>query len=119
MSATEIGAVEAMAEKIARLERQVSNLQTDLLNAKEVPLSLLGDFARILRSHGIATVFHAGKVEPINGGTAAESLRAAVAQFGRRERLTPECQAQLVSELSGSLFDATDGFDAVKKAHVA
>ncbi|CAE6969596.1 hypothetical protein [Paraburkholderia domus] len=40
--------------------------------------SLLGDFARILRSHGIATVFHAGNIDPINGGTAAESLRAAV-----------------------------------------
>ncbi|AJY03058.1 hypothetical protein SB768_25330 [Burkholderia sp. SIMBA_043] len=81
--------------------------------------SLLGDFTRILRSHGIAIVFHAGKIDPIDGGTAAESLRAAVEQFGRRERLSPECQARLFREISGSLFDATDGFNAVKKAQVA
>ncbi|MCC8397345.1 hypothetical protein LJ656_32755 [Paraburkholderia sp. MMS20-SJTR3] len=79
--------------------------------------SLLGDFARILRSHGIATVFHAGKIDPIDGGTAAGSLRAAVEE-GRRERLTPECQARVVGEISGALFDATEGFDTVKKARV-
>lgn len=81
--------------------------------------SLLGDFARILRSHGIATVFHAGKIEPINGIDAADSLRGAVAQFGRRELLSAECQAEIVRQLQGSLFDATDGFEAVKKARVA
>lgn len=81
--------------------------------------SLLGDFTRILRSHGIATVFHGGKIDPINGGTAAESLRAAVAQFGSRERLSPECQARLIRELSGSLFDLTGGINAVRKAQVA
>jgi hypothetical protein len=106
-------AAQAKAEKIARLERELASKQS----APHLP-SQLGDFARILRTHGIATVFHAGKIDSIDGGTAAESLRAAVEQFGRREHLTPECQARLVKEISGSLFDVTDGFDAVKKAQV-
>lgn len=61
----------------------VPRLSTDhnagekIMDEQALP-SLLGDFARILRSHGIATVFHAGNIDPINGGTAAESLRAAV-----------------------------------------
>ncbi|VBQ36332.1 hypothetical protein [Burkholderia pseudomallei] len=110
----ESAAIKAMAEQIERLERELASKQS----APNLP-SQLGDFARILRSHGIATVFHAGKIDPIDGGTAAESLRAAVEQFGRRERLMPECQARLIREISGSLFDATDGFDAVKKAQVA
>jgi uncharacterized protein (UPF0335 family) len=110
----ESGSIKAMAEKIERLEKELATWQS----ASHLP-SQLGDFARILRSHGIATVFHAGKIDPIDGGTAAESLRAAVEQFGRRERLTPQCQARLIAEISGSLFDATDGLDAVKKTKLA
>lgn len=87
------------------------------MDERDLP-SLLGDFARILRSHGIATVFHAGKIEPINGIDAAESLRGAVAQFGRRERLSSECQAEIVRQLQGSLFDAKNGFGSVAKARV-
>ncbi len=110
----ESASIKAMAEKIERLEKELATWQS----ASHLP-SQLGDFARILRSHGIATVFHAGKIEPIDGGTAAESLQAAVEQFGRRERLTPECKTRLIAEISGSLFDATDGFDAAKKAKAA
>ena len=110
----ESASIKAMAEKIERLEKELATWQS----TSHLP-SQLGDFARILRSHGIATVFHGGKIDPIDGGTAAESLRAAVEQFGRRERLTPECKTRLITEISGSLFDATDGFDAVKKAKVA
>ncbi|WP_371884268.1 hypothetical protein [Caballeronia sp. S22] len=81
--------IKAMAEKIERLEKELATWHS----ASHLP-SQLGDFARILRTHGIATVFHAGRIDPIDGGTAAESD-------------------------SGSLFDATDGFDEVKKAKVA
>ncbi|BCQ28827.1 hypothetical protein NK8_70170 (plasmid) [Caballeronia sp. NK8] len=84
---TQSASIEAMAKKIERLEKELATWQS----TSHLP-SQLGDFARILRSHGIATVFHAGKIDPIDGGTAAESLRAAVEQFGRRECLTPECR---------------------------
>jgi hypothetical protein len=43
-------ALQAMAEKIERLERELASKQS----APHLP-SQLGDFARILRSHGIAT----------------------------------------------------------------
>jgi hypothetical protein len=104
-------AVEAMADKIERLERQLKIMQS----APDLP-SQLGDFARILRSHGIATVFHAGLIEPINGGSPAESLRTAIDQFARREHLTSENAARIFDEIYGSLFDASSGLHAVSKA---
>jgi hypothetical protein len=103
--------MEAMAEKIARLERQLASMQSA---PPDLP-SLLGDFARILRHHGIATVFHAGHIEPINGGTATESLRGAVEQFGQREHLSADCRDRIFHEVYGSLFDAADGLNAAKK----
>jgi hypothetical protein len=62
---------------------------------------LLGDFVRVLRSHGIATIFHAGKIDPINGVSTAASLRAAVEQFGRRQRLSADYQDRIVHEVAG------------------
>ncbi|ENZ77975.1 MULTISPECIES: hypothetical protein [Ralstonia] len=109
---TESIAMEAMAEKIARLERQLASMQSA---PPDLP-SVLGDFMRILRSHGIATVFHAGHIEPINGGTATDSLRGAVEQFGQREHISADCRARIFQEICGSLFDATGGLNAVKNA---
>lgn len=62
----ESASIKAMAEKIERLEKGLANRQSP----SNLP-SQLGDFARILRSHGIATVFRAGKIGHIDGGTAA------------------------------------------------
>jgi hypothetical protein len=61
--------------------------------------SLLGDFTCILRSHGIATVFHAGSIDPISGESAAKRFVSAVKYFGKREGLSPDCQAHIVEEI--------------------
>lgn len=56
MSATAVSAtIKAMGEKIERLERELASKRS----SPNLP-SQLGDFARILRSNGIATVFHGG-----------------------------------------------------------
>ena len=49
----------------------------------------------------------------------ASHLPSQLGDFARILRLTPQCQARLIAEISGSLFDATDGLDAVKKAKLA
>lgn len=75
MNATEVVAVQAMAEKIARLERQVSMLETQLSNANKVSLDAM---LPLLRAREIVLLY----VGSADTGVLVEELNES---FGPRE----------------------------------
>lgn len=100
----------------AGLDYSDANLKAVQTAIEAVLPDLMGSLVRRLRAHGIVLVYHDGLIEGGPGGMSADQALSAAVGGASEQGLSLECLDSIAQQLMDSLWDASTGFHAVKKA---